>query len=114
MTHLVSSLKALILGALAVSGIAIAQGKSDASKGSIEVEVQDASGGVVPGASARLSGPEGIRMALTDIRGLAVFYGLTPGDYSVVVEAKGFTMYTAEATHVIASERTSLMAALKP
>ena len=114
MTQLVSRLKRMMLGALAVSGIAVAQGKLDVSKGSIEVEVQDASGGVVPSASASLSGPEGTKVALTDVRGLAVFYGLTAGDYSVVVEAKGFTMYKAEAMHVLASERTSLIVALKP
>ena len=58
-TRLFRKLIWLVLGALSVWGIAYGQGTSDPSKGTITVQVQDSTGGLVPGARVTLSGPEG-------------------------------------------------------
>lgn len=59
----------------------------------VSVEVSDALGGVLPGATATLVGPDPIaeaREAVADSTGRAVFSGLPPGRYSLRVALGGF------------------------
>jgi hypothetical protein len=113
-TRLFRKLIWLVLGALSVWGIAYGQGTSDPSKGTITVQVQDSTGGLVPGARVTLSGPEGEKKLAADSRGQAAFYGLAPDDYAVSVESEGFAIYKTGNIHVIANQRTTLTATLTP
>src|SRR5437868_2816400 len=109
-----SAISLLLIAMLAFSILTFAQGGGDSSKGSITVEVQDITGGVISNASVTLSGPAGGRKANTDSRGQVTFAGLAPGSYGVSVENPGFRAYKTENINVSASQNTPVLTQLQP
>jgi outer membrane receptor protein involved in Fe transport len=77
---------ALVLG-LAVAGVGIAQ-----TTGTIEGTVADQSGGVLPGVTVELAGPnlQGTRSAVTGADGRYRFPSVPPGPYTVTGDLSGF------------------------
>jgi hypothetical protein len=92
----------------------VAQVGADPSKGSIGVEVTDATGGVIQNATVILTGPMGAQRGSTNDRGQAVFYSLVPGTYAVKVEFQGFRAYEAPGIPVSAAQRVNVRAQLEP
>lgn len=70
-------------------------------QGRIDVTVQDAQGGVVPGAVVELSGPS-VQNQATDSAGEAHFLNLAPGQYSVTTTLSGFAPARVERVSVAA------------
>lgn len=58
--------------------------------GSIEVAVEDAAGGALPGVTVGLESDRGSRVAVTDEQGRYRFALLLPGDYEVEASLEGF------------------------
>jgi hypothetical protein len=67
--------------------------------GRIDVEVQDATGGVLPGVTVTIGGPLA-QSAVTDENGHARFLNLPPGLYTVRATLQGFTDYVHERLQV--------------
>src|SRR5579862_4993504 len=79
----------LALFALCCSSLMFAQ--TSVSTGSIQGNVTDATGAVLPNAKITATGPTGQTLhATSNSAGEYSFGGLIPGDYQVRVEAKGF------------------------
>jgi Carboxypeptidase regulatory-like domain/TonB-dependent Receptor Plug Domain len=76
----------LVAFALAVTGVAAAQGTT----GTIAGRILDPQGMPVPGATVTVSGPQGAKTAVTDSDGRFSIAFLTPGTYSVKGELTGF------------------------
>jgi hypothetical protein len=74
------------------SGTAAGQGSTTAT---LRGNVQDSTGGVLPGASVTLTntGTKAIQTAVADDRGQYLFAGLFPGTYDLKVELSGFKSY---------------------
>ncbi|MGE0463946.1 MAG: carboxypeptidase regulatory-like domain-containing protein [Vicinamibacterales bacterium] len=70
-------------------------------QGRIDVTVQDAQGGVVPGAVVELSGPS-VQSQTTDSAGEVHFLNLAPGQYSVTTTLSGFAPARADRITVAA------------
>ena len=104
-------LLALVLS-LGLTGICYGQA-GDTSKGTLSVDVLDASRAIVQGATIKLSGPAGDSTATTNERGEAVFYSLAPGTYSVRAEAKGFRTTEIPGQIVSANRRTAVQVNLE-
>src|SRR5438552_16162194 len=62
------------------------------STGGIQGTVKDPTGAVIPGASVEVTGPAliGKKTATTDTGGFYHFEQLTPGNYTITVNAAGF------------------------
>ena len=60
--------------------------------GRIDVTVSDATGGVLPGVTVAVSGPQNAT-AVTDSKGEAHFLNLAPGTYTVTARIDGFNEY---------------------
>ena len=58
--------------------------------GTIDGRVTDEQGGVLPGVTVTLTGPQGSQTTVTDDRGEYRFVGLNPGTYDVKAELSGF------------------------
>ena len=99
----VPSIRALVLAFIGVGVVGVpvtadigAQGSqrpAQARSAQLSVEVTDALGGVLPGATATLAGPEpatDARDVVTDGTGKAVFGNLPPGRYTLRVALNGF------------------------
>lgn len=97
-----------------IPSVLYAQAGADTSKGSVSVEVLDASGAVIQNAAITLTGPTGSQKTSSDTRGQAVFYNLIPGTYSVKVEFQGFRAYEVHNIQVSAARRTPIQARLEP
>jgi hypothetical protein len=67
--------------------------------GRIDIEVQDATGGVLPGVTVTISGPLA-QSAVSDEGGQARFLNLPPGVYTVRASLQGFTEYVHERLQV--------------
>lgn len=60
--------------------------------GRIDVTVNDATGGVLPGVTVTIAGPQNVT-AVTDDKGEAHFLNLAPGNYAVTARIDGFNEY---------------------
>lgn len=112
--YLMSTFMFVLCLGLGISGVLYAQGAADTSKGSVSVEVQDASGAIVQNATVILAGSTGTQKAASDVRGQAVFYNLIPGIYAVKVEMQGFRAFEARQVAVSATGRTPVQVRLEP
>ena len=84
------------IGAL-VALLAAASLFAQSSVGIIRGTVKDPSGGVLPGATVRLShAPDADRTTVTDAKGEFSFVALPPGPYTITVALSGFTQVTRQ------------------
>jgi Carboxypeptidase regulatory-like domain len=83
-------------------------------RGSLSGVVFDASGAVVPGAKATLTGPTGNKTLTTENDGRFTFPLLTPGKYSVRVEKQGFKSVDASNLEVTVGRTASVTVTLQP
>src|SRR5262245_41879128 len=84
------------LGAF-VALLAAASLLAQSSAGIVRGPVKDASGGVLPGATVRLShAPDADRTTITDAKGEFSFVALRPGQYALTVALNGFTQVTRQ------------------
>src|SRR5688572_16297778 len=100
-----------LLATVLVSALILAQ---DRTRGSIAGTVVDSTGGVVPNATVKLSGPFGSQTMTTDDRGNYQFLNLTPGQYAVRAELPGFKPAEASTVTVRLSEQTFVRLVLQP
>lgn len=86
-----AALLLLVVAVVAVPSSAFAQSASG-STGSIQGEVTDDSGGVLPGVTVTVTGASmmGARTDVTNAQGIYRFLGLPAGDYTVKFELAGF------------------------
>jgi hypothetical protein len=87
--------------------------QESAVKGSVDGLVVDASGASVPNASVILNGPTGSKTTTTDQQGIYTFPLLTPGIYSVKIEAKGFKSVSLTGIEVLTNRVSSLRTSLE-
>ena len=78
----------LLAFVLACTGLAIAQGTT----GTINGRIVDSQGLAVPGVTVTVTGPQGMRTAVTDSDGRFNVPFLTPGTYAVHAELQGFKL----------------------
>jgi hypothetical protein len=90
----------LLLSPIAASAQTLFQGR-------IDVIVQDAQGGVVPGVTVDISGPSS-QSRVTDDRGEAHFLNLAPGTYIVNAMLQGFRPYNNDRVAVASGAGTPL------
>ena len=70
---------------------------AQSSVGIVRGTVKDPSGGVLPGATVRLShAPDADRTTVTDAKGEFSFVALPPGPYTITVALSGFTQVTRQ------------------
>ena len=70
---------------------------AQSSVGIVRGTVKDSSGGVLPGATVRLShAPDADRTTITDAKGEFSFVALPPGQYTITVALNGFTQVTRQ------------------
>ena len=93
----------LVVGALIVLAAALglassARAQSDATSGTIEGVVSDATGGVLPGATVRLTNAATgfVRDVVTDEEGRYRGLALPLGTYTIAVEMSGFARASAK------------------
>src|SRR5688500_10719799 len=99
---------------LAVSGLAHAQGNTT---GSLTGTLTDASGGVLPGATVTLSGPniQGTRTDTTDAQGTYNFRNLPPGrGYRIAGALSGFREAVQDNIQVLLGQEGSVNLTLSP
>lgn len=77
---------ALIIALVALSAPAWAQSQV----GTVTGTVTDQNGGVLPGVTATLTGPQGSQTTVTDSHGQYKFIGVAPGTYDLKVDLTGF------------------------
>lgn len=80
-------LTSLLLAAALVPAAAAAQGRDT---GALQVTILDPKGAPIPGGRVRLQGPQNELLATTDLKGVAGFRGLAPGEYAVLTDIAGF------------------------
>lgn len=83
-------------------------------RGNLSGVVFDASGAVVPGAKATLTGPTGNKTLTTENDGKFTFPLLTPGKYNVKVEKQGFRNVDVSGVEVTVGKTASLTVTLQP
>ncbi len=90
---------------------AFAQGAGSASLRGV---VTDTSGGVLPGATVALTNvrTRAVRTATTDAVGGHLFVALTPGDYRLGVEVRGFAPWQSTDVHLSPGDNLRIDAAL--
>jgi len=83
---------------------------SQSVTGQISGTVTDSSGGIVQGATVRLThdATQQVRTFTTELRGSFVFTNLVPGDYSVHIAMAGFKAYEQRGINVTAQEHVDL------
>ena len=76
---------------VALASPAFAQGGGASSTGSISGEIKDAQGGVLPGVTVTATSPAqiGALSAVTNEAGIYRFPSVPPGEYRLVVRARG-------------------------
>jgi Ca-activated chloride channel family protein len=80
-----------------VALLAAASLLAQSSVGIVRGTVKDSSGGVLPGATVRLShAPDADRTTVTDAKGEFSFVALSPGQYTITVALNGFTQVTRQ------------------
>lgn len=98
---------ALFVLAIGHAATASAQGFT----GRIDVTIEDATGGRLPGVNIEISGPAN-QSQITDVQGQAHFLNLPVGVYSVKASLAGFNPYSNANVQVAASQATPLTARL--
>src|SRR5437867_3935753 len=99
---------ATLLAAFLIVGAATAS--AQVFTGRIDVTVEDATGGRLPGVNVDLTGPLN-QTQVTDAQGQAHFLNLTPGTYTVKTSLAGFNPYTN--TDVVVAAGASTPMAIK-
>ena len=86
---------------------ALGQGSTTAT---VRGNIQDSSGGVVPGATVTLTntGTKAVQTAVSDDRGQYLFSGLFPGTYDLKVELSGFKSYERKAISLSPSDNRGI------
>jgi len=90
---------------------------ADGQKGSgvIDGQVSDEWGGVLPGATVRISNPLlGIQEMMTGVNGDFMFVGLPPGHYDLQCELWGFTTYVQKAIAIAIGGHSQAKITLRP
>src|SRR6267378_1254537 len=82
-------LRLLMILCIALAGTA-AFAQDTLTTGSISGEVVDSNGGVVPGATVKVTGALGERTTITNDQGHYEIGNLVPGSYRVRIEKEGF------------------------
>ena len=95
----------LVVFALAVTGLAVAQ---ETTSGSIAGQVVDAQGLAVPGATVTITSDEGTKNYVTDTEGRFFAPFLTPGMYDVRIELSGFVPIEQRMIQVRLGQRATL------
>ncbi len=80
----------LISACLLAFGICSSQAWAQSQTGTVEGKVVDPQGGVLPGVTVTLSGPQGSQTTVTDAEGVFRFVGVQPATYVVKSELTGF------------------------
>src|SRR5437588_4401391 len=85
---------ALLTVTMVILTSAIALGQM-ATTATLRGNVQDSTGGVLPGATVTLTntGTQAVQTAVTDDRGQYLFAGVFPGTYDLKIELSGFKSY---------------------
>jgi hypothetical protein len=99
----------VLAGLLCLAGPGLAQTQT----GIVQGRVVDQQGGVLPGVSVELVGPQGTRSAVTDAEGGFRFVGVAPGTYSLKTNLSGFLPQLREGLIVSLGRVTSEDFALK-
>ncbi len=86
---------------------ALGQGSTTAT---VRGNIQDSSGGVVPGATVTLinTGTKAVQTAVSDDRGQYLFSGLFPGTYDLKVELSGFKSYERKSISLSPSDNRGI------
>jgi hypothetical protein len=100
-----AALLALCLTALAAPAAA------QSHTGRIDITVSDATGGVLPGVTVTVAGPQDAT-AITDEKGEAHFLNLAPGTYVVTARIDGFNEYVNRSVPVAAGAGVPLKVAM--
>ena len=79
-----------------------------ATQGGLGGAITDKSGAVIPAAQVRVVGSADQRVATADSGGRFTIVGLTPGQYTVTVEAKGFKSTQAKNVDVVINRISNL------
>ena len=112
MNHAVTGWR-LALAALVIAVFSSAPGFAQAIyTGRIDVAVQDATGGVLPGVTVTIGGPLA-QSAVTDESGQARFLNLPPGVYTVRATLQGFTEYVNDRLQVDTGSTVPLRVAMR-
>jgi Carboxypeptidase regulatory-like domain len=106
--------RALARGLLLVPAIlvTVAPASAQVFTGRIEVTVVDATGGVLPGATVEITGPQKATF-VTGPDGVARFLNLEPGTYEVTATIQGFQQYQNTNVPVVAGGTMPLRVSLK-
>ena len=99
--------------AFAAALLLAASAAAQVDLGRIDVTVQDATGGVLPGAGVAVTGPENRSDVFTDAQGAARLLRLPVGTYELRVSLPGFRTFVDTAVQVRAAASTPLVAALE-
>src|SRR3954463_16793132 len=85
--------------------------RAQVSTGRIDLAIEDASGGRLPGVSVQVTGP-GEQTQISDAEGQAHFLNLPVGVYAVKLTLTGFTPYSSTNVEVTSNASTALAARL--
>ncbi|MGE5200420.1 MAG: carboxypeptidase-like regulatory domain-containing protein, partial [Rhodospirillaceae bacterium] len=99
----------VLAASLCLAGTGFAQTQT----GTVEGKIVDQQGGVLPGVSVDLIGPQRTRSTVTDAEGVFRFVGIPPGLYSVKTELSGFLPQLREGVQVSLAKVTELEFTLK-
>jgi Carboxypeptidase regulatory-like domain len=92
---------------------ALAQTATVAVTGSLRGQVADPSGAVIPQASLTVTSTAGVsRTGTSDDTGQYAIPGLPPGQYTVTVQAAGFSPFTSPPVHIAAGQTQHLNVSL--
>jgi carboxypeptidase family protein len=106
-------LRLFMILCIALAGTAVFA-QDSLTTGSISGDVVDTNGGVVPGATVKLTGGLGDRTATTNDQGHYEFNGLVPGSYTVRVEKQGFKSGEVTAVTVLVGKTSIAKVDLQP
>src|SRR5205823_1085576 len=95
---------ALLILLFASAGLALAQ----ETTGTISGRVVDAQGLAVPGVSVTATGPQGVKMTVTDTDGRFSIRFLTPGSYEVQAQLQGFKTFNQKNVSVSLGQTVEL------
>ena len=100
-------MRRMFVAALLTSLVVLPASAQTLFQGRIDATVQDAQGGVVPGATVEIAGPSP-QTQVADSAGEAHFLNLPPGQYSVTTSLSGFTTARIERVSVAAGTAVPL------
>ena len=79
-----------------------------AVRGGLGGVVYDASGSVIPGATVKITGPQGNYVVAADATGRYALTGVVPGSYNVVIEVPGFKKFVSNNNQVTVDHTANL------